>query len=138
MREPITTYSDAYGRQTELTSDELRWFHDMVDRANNITGNRVPIISFDFDLLTDKDAANALGRTETHNPENPASVESATIILIDTWFIHECYDARFGDGWDFGNTLEETVAHEIAHTHVWDHGPEHSALTERIRKELAA
>ena len=54
-------------------------------------------------------------------------------ITIDEFFIHECYVYE-NDPFAVLRpaSLEQVIAHEIAHLHVWRHGKKHTALTEHI------
>ena len=136
---PMIEYSDVRGRPVQLTKAEQDWFWELVEKANKVSGNRIQIIPFNFDLYTDEDGQNALGRTYTTDPENPLSDDAKTLITIDTYHIHECFDVVFNGAYCFEDaTLEETIAHEIAHTHYWKHGKRHTALTERYLSLMQA
>jgi Zn-dependent protease with chaperone function len=127
----MTSYSNEYGKQTELTPEELAWFHSAVDRARRATGcpESVDIVAYDHDLYLgkSKDALGCCCSTDTKNP-----MAGDPFIAIDNWFIHEMYEVVF-KGWfnlNGGETLESVLAHEIAHLSVWRHGKKHTALTE--------
>ncbi len=130
----MTTYSDFRGRPVQLTQEELTWFWSLVEKANSVTGNQIEIIPYDFDLYPEDDRRNyGQGCICTTNPDHPLSTDAKTQITIDTWHIHESFDVRFNGGFAFPgtSTLEETIAHEIAHTHYWNHSKRHAALTQQ-------
>ena len=127
--EATITYSDCWDRPAELTPDELSWFYKTVEIARQATGCTVPIIPYDHDLFHGKHR-NALGCCITKNPGAPLSTDADTTITIDCYFIDECYRHEFnGDFLIAGQTLQEVIAHEIAHLTVWRHGKKHNALS---------
>lgn len=136
----VITYSDVRGRQTELSEKELAWFQSLVEKANTVTGNRIEIVPYDFDLFSDADAEYSLGRTYTKDPDHQLSEAAGTQIVIDTWHIHESYDVTFNGGYALPGepTLEETIAHEIAHTHIWSHEKAHADLTQKYLAAIQA
>lgn len=134
----ITTYTDYKNRPTELTAEELNWFAEIVARAQRATGYTVPIIPFDHDLYRGK-SRNALGSCCTTDPENQLGEGVETYITIDCYFIDECWRHEFkGDHLIAGETLQEVIAHEIAHLRVWRHGKKHSALTRELLEQIKA
>ena len=134
----ITTYTDCWNRPTELTADELSWFAEIVAKARQATGCMVPIIPFDHDLYRGK-SREALGTCTTTDPENQLGEGVETYITIDCYFIDECWRHEFkGDFQIAGETLQEVIAHEIAHLTVWRHGKKHSALTADILSRIEA
>lgn len=136
--EAITTYTDFLNRPTALTTKELNWFAEIVAKARQATGCMVPIIPFDHDLFCGK-SRNALGTCNTTDPENQLGEGVETWITIDCYFIDECWRHEFmGDFLIAGETLEEVIAHEIAHLTVWRHGKKHSALTMKLLELIRA
>ena len=136
--EAITTYTDYRGRPVELTDEELTWFAEIVDKARQATGCTVPIIPYDHELYRGK-SKNALGTCTTTDPENQLGESVETFITIDCFFIDECWRHEFkGDHLITGDTLQEVIAHEIAHLTVWRHGKKHSALTRELLKLIEA
>ncbi len=134
----ITTYTDYKNRPTELTAEELSWFAEIVAKAQRATGYTVPIIPFDHDLYRGK-SRNALGSCCTTDPENQLGEGVETYITIDCFFIDECWRHEFkGDHLITGDTLQEVIAHEIAHLTVWRHGKKHSALTAALLEQIEA
>lgn len=132
----ITTYSDIYDRPTELTTEELDWFHKIVDHCKSVTGCDVEIVAYNHDLYTGK-SKNALGCCCTSDPDDPLHGDS--YITIDTYFIHEMYDVEFNDGFNLSfDTLEGVIAHEIAHLYCWRHGKKHTALTQKLYSQIKA
>lgn len=138
MFKPVTTYSDYLDRKTELTTDEVKWFNDIVAKAQNATGCVIPIIPYDHDLYS-KNHRDALGCCITTDPTNQLGEYVETFITIDCYFINECYRHEFkGDFLIAGETLQEVIAHEIAHLYVWRHGKKHTAMTEKILRQILA
>ena len=134
----ITTYTDYLNRPTELTADELSWFAEIVAKARRATGCTVPIIPFDHDLYRGK-SREALGTCTTTDPDNQLGAGVETYITIDCYFIDECWRHEFkGDYLIAGETLEEVIAHEIAHLTVWRHGKKHSAQTAKLLELIRA
>lgn len=134
MKEVIT-YLDAYNRKTQLTNQELQWFHGIVKQFCEIIGIDVPIIAYDHDLYRDH-SVNALGCCCTNNRENPFADDAHTVITIDCYFIDEKYKEKFEQGFAIERTMiEETIAHEIAHLYCWRHGKKHTELTQQIMQK---
>lgn len=134
----ITTYTDYKDRPAELTADELSWFAEIVAKARQATGCTVPIIPYDHDLYRGK-SREALGTCTTTDPENQLGEGVETWITIDCYFIDECWRHEFkGDFLIAGETLEEVIAHEIAHLTVWRHGKKHSAQTAKLLELIRA
>ena len=135
---PVITYSDAYGDPTELTAAEVHWFYAVVAQARRATGVEVEIVPYDHDLYAGKHR-DALGCCVTNNPKNPLAADVDTYITIDCYFIHEKYAERFEDSWSIeAQTLEEVIAHEIAHLYVWRHGKKHARLTGELYEKIKA
>lgn len=134
----ITSYTDYRGRLVELTADELIWFTAIVDKAKKATGYKVPIIPYDHELYVGK-SKEALGCCVTTDPKNQLGEGVDTYITIDCYFIDECWRHEFnGDFLIAGQTLQEVIAHEIAHLTVWRHGKKHNAMTERLLELIQA
>lgn len=135
---PVITYTDIYGDPTELTAAEVHWFYAVVAQARRVTGYTVDIIPFDHDLYGSKHR-DALGCCVTNNPKNPLDENAATYISVDSYFIHEKYIERFeGEPSIESATLEEVIAHEIAHLYVWRHGKKHTRLTGELYEKIKA
>ena len=133
---PITTFTDEYYRPTKLTEDEVAWFDSIVNLAKLATGVKVDIIPFDHDLYSGKHR-DALGCCTTTDPENMLGDGVDTYITIDCYFIHEKFEQVFKGRHSIERqTLEEVIAHEIAHLYVWRHGKKHTALTDEIYKKI--
>ena len=135
---PVITFTDYLDRPTKLSAAELAWFQSVVDRARSAVGVDVEIIPFDHDLYRGK-SKNALGCCCTRNAEDPLAADADSYITIDCFFIDEKYKERFEGGWDLSfSSLEEVIAHEIAHLYVWRHGKKHTDLTKRILEKINA
>ena len=133
----ITTYKDYLDRETELTAEELSWFHEVIDKAKTATGyTNVRIIAYDHELVSGHE--EALGICSTSNPNDSLSPESDTYISIDNYFIDECYNAVFFKKIKITpESIEEVMAHELAHLKVWRHGKRHSKETRRLLEQIA-
>lgn len=133
----MTTYLDHLDRPTELTVEELSWFRETVQSAKEKTGyTAADIIAYDHEKIRGHE--NALGICHTDNRENPLDPDAETQITIDCWFIHECYEVLFHNGYSFSfSTIEETIAHELAHLTYWRHGRWHSRQTMRFLALIA-
>ena len=134
----VTTYTDFKDRPAKLTADELKWFYEIVEKAQIATGYTVPIIPYDHELYRGK-SKDALGTCVTTDPKNQLGEGVETYITIDCYFINECWRHEFrSDYLIAGETLQEVIAHEIAHLTVWRHGKKHSALTWKSLKQIRA
>ena len=131
------TFTDDHNRPTKLTSEELSWFHQIVNVCKAAAGCDVRIIAYDHELYRGK-SKDALGCCCTDNPKNP--LEGESYITIDCYFIDEMYKAEFEGGWNLTFTsLQEVIAHEIAHLYVWRHGKKHTKKTlELLDKIISA
>lgn len=131
MKEVIT-FKNEYDMETQLREEEIKWFHEIVQKFQEIIGISVPIIAYDHDLYRGK-SVNALGCCCTNNCTNPLAEDGETYITIDCYYIDEKYKEKFENGWHIEKTmLEETIAHEIAHLYCWRHGKKHNELTQMI------
>ena len=138
MRRGVITYTDYLDREVELTDAEIRWFHEWVNRAKEATGCEVDIIPFDHELYSGKHK-DALGCCITTDPGNTLGDGVDTYITIDCYFIDECWRHEFeGEILIGSETLQEVLAHEIAHLTVWRHGKKHTALTEKLLRQIEA
>lgn len=136
MLQQMITYKDEYDRDTALTSDEAKWFCDVVEKAKRATGyGDINIIAYDHDKIPGHE--NALGICHTNNYENPIAFDADTQITIDCWYIHLCYNALFNGGYSFDGPIEETLAHELAHLTYWRHGRWHQRQTKRLLHKIA-
>lgn len=133
-----TTFSDAWNRPTELTAAEISWFNGIVDQARRATGVEVKIIPYDHELYSGKHR-DALGTCTTKNPDDPLAPDADSYITIDCYFIDEKFRERFeGFRTIEKQTLEEVIAHEIAHLFVWRHGKKHDRLTAELAERIRA
>ena len=135
---PVITFSDCWNRPTQLSEAELTWFQGVVDKARAAVGVDVEIIPFDHDLYRGK-SRDALGTCCTKNTADPLSPNADSYITIDCYFIDEKYHELFDCGFSVERkSLEEVIAHEIAHLYVWRHGKKHTALTEQLLEKINA
>lgn len=134
----VITYTDYRDRPTQLTHEELTWFYGIVEKARKATGCTVDILPYDHDLYTGK-SVDALGCCITTDPANQLGEGVETYITIDCYFIDEKYRERIcGDFSITPESLEEVLAHEIAHLTVWRHGKKHTALTQKLLERISA
>ncbi len=138
MFKPMTTYSDIFDGTMELTKDELKWFRSVVRKAKKATGCPVEIISYDHEKY-EKQHREALGCCVTTDVKHRLDEEAETFITIDTFFIHEKYEERFMHGFSLEElSLEQVIAHEIAHLKYWRHTKYHAALTDELLEKITA
>ena len=138
MRKSIITYLDYRNRPTQLTVEELNWFRSVVEKARRATGCTVDIIPYDHDLYPSKHR-DALGCCITEDPTNQLGEGVETYITIDCYFIDETYREAVNGDWTLEDqTLEEVLAHEIAHLTVWRHGKKHTDLSEKLLAQIQA
>ena len=113
-----------------LTEDEVKFFNDTVARIKYSVNVNVPIEPMDHEQLTgtNKEALGICWALDDGTGK-PAPYR----ITIDEFFIHECFVALDEPCMKIiPETLEQVIAHEIAHLRVWRHGKKHTELTERI------
>lgn len=113
-----------------LTLQELEFFSGVVSRVRHSVNVRCPIEPLDHDQLDGKHK-DALGccwkRIDVEN------TGVSYLITIDEYFIHECFVALEKPYMKIEpQTLEEVIAHEIAHLSFWRHGKKHRELTAHI------
>ena len=113
-----------------LTEEEVKFFNDTVARIKYSVNVRVPIEPMNHEQLTGTNK-EALGICWAEDDGTGKPVPFR--ITIDEFFIHECYVYE-NDPFAVLRpaSLEQVIAHEIAHLHVWRHGKKHTALTEHI------
>lgn len=114
--------------ETTLTQDELNYFNETVERIKYSVNVNVPILPLNYDIFKGKQR-NALGSCWSENSDEKKPI----CITIDEFFIQECFAAIEHPYMKLEpETLEQVIAHEIAHIHVWRHGKKHTALTNHI------
>lgn len=115
---------------TTLTEEEVKFFNDTVARVKYSVNVNVPIEIMDHSKLTGKHK-ETLGICWAG--DDCAGGHTPYRITIDEFFVHECYVAIERPYMKIEpHSLEQVIAHEIAHLHVWRHGKKHTELTERI------
>lgn len=129
---PCTRESDATASDvnSSLTSAEIDFFNATVARVKYSVNVNVPIETMDHGQLTGKHK-DALGIcwAEPDNAGNPVPFR----ITIDKFFVHECYIAQERPYLKLEpETLEQVIAHEIAHLRYWRHGKKHTEFTQYI------
>lgn len=127
---PNTSKAAPVAADTTLTEEEVKFFNDTVAKVKYSVNVRVPIEPMDHEQLTGK-SKEALGVCWAEYDEAGKLVPFR--ITIDEFFIHECFVALEKPYMKIEpQTLEQVIAHEIAHLHQWRHGKKHTALTEHI------
>ena len=128
--ETAQTASASSTGETTLTEEEVKFFNDTVARIKYSVNVRVPIEPMNHEQLTGTHK-EALGICWAEDDGTGKPVPFR--ITIDEFFIHECYVYE-NDPFAVLRpaSLEQVIAHEIAHLHVWRHGKKHTALTEHI------
>lgn len=123
-------YEDIYGNMVELTSEELKWFHEVVSKFQMLDEAKgIEITNRNHDEFKDK-SKEALGVFYTDNPKD-STIDC--LITIDNYFIHEQYECVFNGGYDITfETLESVISHEIAHRFQFRHCKRHTRLTAEI------
>lgn len=128
--ETAQTASASSTGETTLTEEEVKFFNDTVARIKYSVNVRVPIEPMNHEQLTGTNK-EALGICWAEDDGTGKPVPFR--ITIDEFFIHECFLALEKPYMKIEpETLEQVIAHEIAHLHVWRHGKKHTELTERI------
>lgn len=113
-----------------LTSTEKAYFQETVAKIRYSVNFRVPIEAMDHELLKGK-SKEALGICWAEDDGNGNRIPYR--ITIDEYFIQECFVALEKPYLKIElQTLEEVIAHEIAHLRYWRHGKKHTEWTQYI------
>ena len=129
------SYLDLNDNYMNLTEAELQWFFKICKDCTEATGIRVVIECADHYGGYKGKNKEALGTFHTNNIENPLCGDSK--ITIDNFFIHECYDEVFNNGYNLNfEDLEHVIAHELAHVFQWRHCKRHTQLTEELYQKI--
>lgn len=123
-------YEDLYGNMVDLTAEELDWFYDIVAKFQTIEEARgIEITNRNHEELGGKNK-EALGEFYTDNPKDE---NADCFITIDNYFIHEQFECVFHGKHNLTfDTLENVIAHEIAHRFQFRHCKRHTRLTAEI------
>ncbi len=115
---------------SSLTEEEIKYFEDTVAKVKRSVNVRVPIEIMDHEQLTGKHK-EALGICWAKY--DSAGNRVPYRMTIDEFFVHECFVALEKPYMKLEpESLEQVIAHEIAHLHCWRHGKKHTELTRRI------
>ena len=123
-------YTDFKGDVYELTNDELDWFFNISNKMQLAINRSIDIRPYNHELYEGR-SKEALGVFITSNPDEPFTEDCS--ITIDTWFIHEKYDEAMNCVSTIcEESLEDVVAHELAHSDKFRHCKYHTRLTHAI------
>lgn len=113
-----------------LAMQELEFFSGVVARVRYSVNVHCPIEPMDHEQLNGK-RKEALGCCWKRI--DGESGGTSYLITIDEFFIHECFVSLEKPYLKIEpQTLEEVIAHEIAHLSFWRHGKKHDELTAHI------
>lgn len=127
-------FTDCFERETELTKEQVEWFHNVCEDAKKAIGLNIKIHCCDHQKI--KGHENALGIFWTREKGEAVSVENS-FITIDTYTIYECYEHLFNDMHVFDYTeLEEIIAHEMAHFLQFRHCKRHTRITKEFYDKI--
>ena len=108
-------------------AEDFTRISDKVKKLLNIQINILP--AYHRQIIQDAD--DVLGCCHRFCDEEGNIVKS--LITVDIDYIRACLHNRNTNGSQFTRIhLLETICHEIAHLYVWEHGPEHDALTSKF------
>jgi len=131
--EPNNTEAERSGQEgskASLTEEENKFFKETVARVKRCVNVSVPIKVMDHDQLEGKHR-KALGICWAK--DDGAGNFVPYQITIDDFFVHECYVGLDDPSMKLEpESLEEVIAHEIAHLRYWRHGKKHTELTRHI------
>ena len=128
-------YLDLYDNLTELTEAEIKWFSGICNDCMEATGIKILIECADHYRENKGKSKEALGTFHTDNIESP--LDGDCKITIDNYFIHECYEEVFNNGFNLNfEDLEHVIAHEFAHGFQWRHCKRHAQLTEELYQKI--
>ena len=126
-----THYLDLYDNPSQLTEEEIAWFNKICKECIEATGINILIECEDHYRKCKDKSKEAHGIIWSTNVDNP--LDGDCKITIDNLFIHDCYEEVFNNGCNLNfKTLEEVIAHELAHTLQWNHCKKHRAITEEL------
>ena len=119
-----------------LTAEEKAFFEETVAKIKYSVNFRIPVEVMDHETLKGRHK-DALGICWAEDGGN--GKPEPFKITIDEYFIHECY-ATLNEPYMkvIPETLEEVIAHEIAHICYWRHGKKHTERTQYICRLIAA
>lgn len=127
-------YTDLYGEEAYLTTQEINWFRNVCELCKAATSINLPIEPHNHEKLHGKQK-EALAFICTDNTADPLSGD--TMISVDTYFIHECYEEVFKGICNLSfTTLEEAISHEYAHCFQWRHCKRHDRITQMIYQRI--
>ncbi len=123
-------YEDIYGNMVDLTEEELNWFYGIVAKFQMLEEAKgIEIVNRNHEELSGK-SREALGQFYTDDPKDE---KADCFITIDNYFIHEQFEWVFNGKYNLAfETLENVIAHEIAHRFQFRHCKRHKRLTAEI------
>lgn len=119
-----------------LSRRERRYFDALVKHIKHTLNVYVDIVPANHKaIIPMSDDEQVLGCCHRMRDDDGTIV--AYLITIDEPYVRACYAGRqtayspYSD-----NQLIETICHEIAHLSVWDHGKDHTALTNQFYNKV--
>lgn len=115
-----------------LNLDERSYFDALAGYIKHMFGVEIDILPANHsEIIPTGDREQVLGCCHRINDNNGGVV--AYLITIDEAYIRSCYCGRQTPYSPYSdNQLIETICHEIAHLYIWEHGKEHTALTNEL------
>ena len=116
--------------ESTLTEEEIKFFSDTMARVKYSVNVQVPIVPLNHELLsgTKKEALGICWATD-----DGINKPTPFLITIDEFFIHECFIGIEKPYMKLiPESLEQVIAHEIAHTRYLRHGKRHTELANRL------
>lgn len=121
-----------------LTRKENRYFDAMKTYILNLFNLKVPVYPLDHKTFIVGDTeGDILGCC--HKVKNEEGEVVLYVITIDETYIRACFYGRQTTYSPYSdNQLIETICHEIAHLYLWEHGKDHTALTNELYDTVIA
>lgn len=117
-----------------LTAEEIEYFNTVVDKIKHTLDFDFDINILDHETLYYLDDREALGLCWGVEIDGKIQGEKIT---IDEYFVHESYLAYTNPNTTYvEKTLEDVIAHELAHLKIWEHNNEFDKVQKKIYKQF--